>query len=211
MALAVIGAGLGRTGTLSLKAALERLGFGPCHHMIEVAADRERQSALWNRVAGGEERDWDAVFAGFRATVDWPGCHYFAELAEAFPQARVILSVRDPESWHASMVETILRVPVPEPVAYRAGQAMDPRWFIAEIVNRQTFGMNLDKANLIAAFERHNARVRATVPAERLLEFEAAQGWGPLCEFLGVAVPDEPFPRLNDQAMFREMVARHRD
>ena len=205
MALAVIGAGLGRTGTLSLKQALEMLGFGPCHHMTEVSADRARQAPLWNRVAGGEERDWEAVFAGYRSTVDWPGCHYFAELAEAFPQAKVILSRRDADGWYASMAKTILQFPLPEWQPYRPGEAMDPRWFISEIVMCQTFGNRRDKASVIASYHRHNALVRNRIPSGRLLEFEAAQGWEPLCAFLGVPVPDAPFPRVNDAAEFARM------
>lgn len=208
MTLAVIGAGLGRTGTLSLKAALEQLGFGPCHHMTEVAADHARQSEIWNRVAGGDERDWEAVFAGYRAAVDWPACHYWAELAEAFPEAKVVLSLRDPAKWYASMAETIFRFPMPEAVPYQSGAAMAPMWFAAEIVMRQTFAGKRDEASVIAAYERHNAAVRAAIPPERLLEFEVAQGWEPLCAFLDVPVPDTPFPRVNDQAMFRALASK---
>jgi Sulfotransferase domain len=95
MALRVIGAGFGRTGTHSLKLALEQLGFAPCHHMYEVRAHPE-QLAFWQAAARGELPDWDEVFAGFAAQVDWPGARFWRELAEHFPHAKVILSVRRP-------------------------------------------------------------------------------------------------------------------
>jgi hypothetical protein len=214
MALKVIGAGLGRTGTFTLKTALEMLGFGPCHHMVEVLAD-PAQVPFWNRAADGEAVDWEDVFSGYGAMVDWPGCHFYAELAERYPEAKVILSRRDPERWYESMSETILKSMAM--MGFAAGEpvpADHPMRFGGVIIAQKMFGHDYGKANVIAAFERHVETVRRTIAPERLLEFEAAEGWEPLCAFLGVPVPDAPFPRTNSREEFwrhadkaREMIA----
>lgn len=210
MALEVIGAGLGRTGTMTLKLALEQLGFGPCHHMIEVMAN-PGQVPFWNRAASGETVDWDEVYGPYRATVDWPGCHFYAELADRYPQAKVILSRRDAGRWYDSISETILASmammgldagPVPEDHPMRFGGIIIPE---------RTFGFDFSRDNVIAAFERHNAEVIARIPSERLLVFEAAQGWAPLCAFLGVPVPDTPFPRTNSREEFWEHISKARE
>lgn len=202
MALKVIGAGLGRTGTMTLKVALERLVFAPCHHMVEVLAN-PAQVPFWNRAAEGEPVDWEEVFAGYRATVDWPGCHFYAELAERYPEAKVVLSLRDPERWHESMRETILASM--QQMGFRPGEPVPtdhPMRFGGVIIADKTFGFDFGKANVIAAYERHAASVRRTIAPERLLEFEMSQGWEPLCAFLGVPVPAEPFPRTNSREEF---------
>jgi hypothetical protein len=200
MALQVIGAGLGRTGTLTLKTALELLGFGPCHHMIEVFAHPE-QVPFWRAAAGGDAVDWDAGYAGYKATVDWPGAHFWRQLVVKYPDAKVILSRRDPEAWYASMEETILKAS--REISFNVSPSGEhPRRFIELIIEEGTFHGDFSKDNVIAAFERHNADVIATVPADRLLVFEAAQGWAPLCEFLQVPVPETPFPRTNSREEF---------
>lgn len=208
MALEVIGAGLGRTGTLTLKTALEKLGFAPCHHMVEVLANPE-QVPFWNRAAEGQPVDWEEVFGKYRAMVDWPGCHFYAELAERYPQARVILSLRDPERWYESMCETILAsmkaMGLESPAAITDEHPMK---FGGIIISQKTFGFDFSKENVIAAFERHNAEVQRRIPAERLLVFEAKQGWEPLCAHLGVPVPDEPFPHVNDREEFKQHAAQ---
>ena len=206
MALQVIGAGLGRTGTMTLKTALEQLGFGPCHHMIEVFAHPE-QAAFWRRAAGGEAVDWDEGFKGYNSSVDWPSAHFYKQTAAHWPEAKVILSRRDPKRWYESMTETILKA-----MRERAfgggeggggsGSKEHPMRFAEMIVKDQTFHGDFSEANVIAAFERHNAEVIATIPPERLLVFEAAQGWGPLCAFLGVPVPETDFPRTNSREEF---------
>lgn len=206
MALEVIGAGLGRTGTLTLKNALETLGFGPCHHMVEVL-DNPGQIPFWNRAAEGEPIEWDDVFGDYRATVDWPGCYFYAELAERYPDAKVILSKRDPERWYESMSETILKSMAQ--MGFEEGQPvpMDhPMRFGGLIISQGTFNFDYSRDNVIAAFERHLATVRATVAPERLLEFESSQGWEPLCAFLGVPVPETPFPRTNSRDEFWQHV-----
>lgn len=209
MGLEVIGAGFGRTGTLTLKTALERLGFAPCHHMVEVLAHPE-QAKFWNRAAKGEVVDWDEIYSSYRATVDWPGCHFYEQLAGRYSEAKVILSRRDPERWYDSMSETII------PSMLSMGlvdQLPDDHFMLfgGLIISRDTFAGDFSKANVIDAFERHNAEVQQRIPADRLLVFEVAQGWEPLCRFLGVAVPDEPFPRVNDREEFQTHAQRGRE
>ncbi len=208
MPLEVIGAGLGRTGTLTLKTALEMLGFGPCHHMVEVLAN-PGQVPFWNRAAGGETVDWEEVYGKYRASVDWPGCHFYAQLAERYPEAKVILSLRDPERWYESMSETIL-VSMTAMGLNTPGAIADdhPMKFGGIVISQQTFNFDFSKDNVIAAFERHNAEVQRRIPADRLLVFEAKQGWEPLCAHLGVPVPAEPFPHVNDREEFKSHAAK---
>jgi hypothetical protein len=207
MGLSVIGAGFGRTGTLSLKAALERLGLGPCYHMLEVFKNPDH-IAIWDRAAGGAAVDWDALFQGYRSAVDWPVCRFYRELAEHYPDAKVILTVRDPGKWFRSAWDTIFPVitsPAPDPIAQ--AQAVMARKIIAE----QTFGGRLDdREHAIAVFHRHIEEVRKTIPPERLLAYELREGWEPLCRFLGRPVPDEPFPKVNTTEDFRRMIAAGR-
>jgi hypothetical protein len=209
LALQVIGAGYGRTGTLTLKTALEMLGLGPCHHMLEVMGN-PAQVEFWNRAAAGEEVEWQEVYADFRSTVDWPGCSFYAELAERYPEAKVILSTRDPDRWYESMSETILKG-----MAELAGEAGLPKeypprdhpmYFGTALIGGMAFNFDYSREGARAAIERHNAAVRAAIPAGRLLEFEVSQGWDPLCAFLGVPVPDEPFPRTNERENFGEHI-----
>ncbi|MDG2003916.1 MAG: sulfotransferase [Novosphingobium sp.] len=204
MALDVIGAGYGRTGTLTLKTALEMLGFGPCHHMLEVMGD-PAQVAFWNRAADGESVDWEEVYANYRSTVDWPGCHFYGELADRYPDARVILSSRDPKAWHASMSETILKGM--EEMGLKDEVPKDhPMYFGAVMIAQHAFGFDYSLESATAALERHNSAVRSTIPENRLLEFEVSDGWEPLCAFLGLPVPDAPFPRTNERENFGEHI-----
>lgn len=192
MTLRVIGAGLGRTGTSSLKIALERLLGVPCYHMVEVLAHPEHVP-VWHAAAQGHIPDWRTLFAGFGATVDWPAAAFWPELSAAFPDAVVLLSLREPESWWQSASETIF--PSVQHVVGTEWHAMVDDLFAAR------FTRAIDNpAAAIAAFERHNARVRAAVPAHRLLEWRAADGWAPLCAALGMPVPEEPFPHTNTRA-----------
>lgn len=205
LVLDVIGTGFGRTGTLSLKLALERLGFGPCHHMIELI-DNSEQLRLWARVAEGETPDWDTIYSGYRATVDWPGVRFWRRLTGHFPNAKVILTVRDPQRWYRSAYESIYRVrsiPMDEPLAKRRREVVGRLVWDGEFDGRFA-----DAEYAIRVFTQHNEAVRREVPADRLLEFKVGQGWEPLCDFLGVPVPDEPFPRSNDRREFAERIAR---
>jgi len=203
MSLKVIGAGFGRTGTLSLKLALEQLGFGPCYHMAEVMA-RPEHDAKWLALARGETKDWRPMLAGFNATVDWPTAYFWRELAADNPEAKIILTLRDPQAWYASAAATIFARML-EFEALRAEnrtETLDPaRRRHMEMVNTlivdRTFRGSLDAANAIAVFATHNDAVRRSVPPDRLLVYEPGQGWEPLCRFLGVAVPETPYPRVN--------------
>ena len=215
----VIGAGFGRTGTSSLKVALEELGFGPCYHMSEVFKNSEH-AEFWRAAWRGEPVPWDEVLGSYEAAVDWPACTFYAELVERHPDAKVLLSVRDPEKWYQSTRNTIYklgRISTGSPLSrlsfallsllvfgtFKTGQGP----MTEEIVWQGTFdGKFEDKHRAIEVFNRHNEEVRRRVPKEQLLIYEVKEGWGPLCEFLGVEAPDKPFPSLNDAAEMRRMI-----
>lgn len=211
----VIGAGLPRTGTLTQKLALEQLGFQPCYHWVNVLADLD-QVELWNRALDGEAI-WEEVFAGQTATVDWPGGYFWRELLEAYPDAKVLLSVRDPEKWERSFRETIVGLSHGEALMRLLASArgkVDPQWArYLELVDRMFWGPQgsfsdgfAEPAQLIEQMERHNEEVGRGVPSDRLLVWEVGEGWEPLCGFLGVPVPDGPLPHENDRDTFLERV-----
>jgi hypothetical protein len=201
----VIGAGFGRTGTLSLKVALEQLGFGPCAHMLPMLDDPER-AGLFTAAAGGDPRALGAALDGYRSTVDWPGAYFWRELAGRHPRAKVILTVRDPERWYDSAEKTIYAAAQEAPPSAAPALAM-----IQATVFQGTFGGRFaDREATVRLFQDHNDAVRREIAAGRLLEFEVADGWAPLCAFLGVPVPRMPFPHLNDAASFIERVGRAR-
>lgn len=204
MQLKVVGAGLGRTGTASLKKALEQLTGGRCYHMYEVQPDAV---PLWHAAVRGESVDWAALTSGYSATVDWPAAAFWPELAAANPEAIVLLSTRaTPEQWWASMERTI--VPVlsaevpPDNQSLAAHRAMVREVF----AQRFTPGWR-DPEAAMAAYTRHNERVRSEVSAERLVEWQPGDGWEPICAALRVAVPSDPFPHENSAAEFRERMA----
>lgn len=210
MALSVIGAGFGRTGTLSLKFALEKLGFGPCYHMLEIINNPDRADD-WYRAGIGEPVDWDQVFDGYRSTVDWPSTQFYAQLAEHYPEAKIILTVRDPEKWHQSGENTIFRalrmtMNSDDPEVQKRGRMAQ------KVVLEQAMeGKIDDKEALIEVFNRHIETVKATIAPERLLVYELAEGWDPLCDFLGVPVPDEPMPRVNSSEEFSQIFMGRND
>ncbi|HEY2869388.1 MAG TPA: sulfotransferase [Gaiellales bacterium] len=197
--LRIVGAGLPRTGTNSLKLALERLTGGSCYHMREVS-ERPGAADAWRAAAEGKVPDWEALLGGYDAAVDWPASAFWRELAAANPDAPVLLSQRTgAEEWWRS-VETTIAVALTR-------TPDDP-----EIARIREMGRTLarrfcpewpDPAAVQAAYDRHNADVRATIAPDRLVEWRPADGWEPLCATLGVPVPDEPFPRTNDAAGFR--------
>lgn len=203
MGLKVIGAGFGRTGTLSLKQALEQLGFGPCHHMEDVLHN-PAQLPFWQDAAAGRKVDWDAVFAGYGAMVDWPGCHFWRELAGHWPEAKVIVSVRPEDSWWKSFSATIgallgMRDQIAVPHV-RAVLAMG-----AAVIG-QSFDPVTDRDAALAAYGQRTADVVTALPAGRVLVFDVAAGWAPLCAFLGVPAPDTPFPHRNSTDEFWKTV-----
>ena len=202
----IIGAGFGRTGTMSLKAALERLGVGPCLHMIDVIRAPELAEP-WRRRVAGEPVDWTAALADWGSTVDWPGCSYWEELADVFPDAPILLNDRDGDAWYESCLQTIHAANAPE----RDGAVADDEvsGMIRSLIWDGTFGgweRFLDRERAIEIFHRHNDEVRERVPDDRLVEFSLGDGWAPLCDALGAPVPDESFPHLNDTSAFREMI-----
>ena len=201
MSVRVVGAGLGRTGTMSLKVALEKLLGGPCYHMMEVFAHPEHVP-LWTAAARGERVDWDALFAGYRAGVDWPQGSLWEPIAAAFPDAIILLSLRDTDGWWKSASETIFK-------GIGAAESRVPEWhaMVRELFSRHFTWPVDDEAAAKAAFERHNADVLARAPKDRLLVWRASDGWGPLCERLGVPVPAEPFPRVNTREEFLARLA----
>jgi hypothetical protein len=192
----VIGTGLGRTGTASMREALTRLGFGPCDHMV-VNFEHQERFALWDealrRKHAGEPIDWRPLLTGFRSIVDWPGAYFWRELTSAHPDAKVVLTVRDPERWYDSIRATIFTLRDDElPKGAR------------DLIFNRTFGGRLtDREHCQAVFAEHNRAVREAIAPARLLVFDVKEGWGPLCAFLGVPVPEgEPFPHVNDTAAF---------
>ena len=218
MTLEVIGAGFGRTGTMSLKVALEELGFRPCYHMSEVFTHPEHID-MWRAAAQGKPVDWGQILGGYSATVDWPGCTFYNELMERNPDAKVVLSVRDPDSWYQSAHDTIYRASgtaSSPPILFlmslflpSAKRVRRARRMIFELVWEKTFdGMFQDREYAISIFERHNEEVKRKVSADKLLVYEVKEGWDPLCEFLGVGAPNKPFPRLNEAGAFRNRIRR---
>jgi hypothetical protein len=209
MPLRVVGAGFGRTGTLSLKRALDELGFGPTYHMEEVVR-RPSHVASWLRYARTGEVNWDGMFSGFGSGVDFPVSCVWEELAAYYPDAKIVLTIRDPQAWWTSTATTIYRT-----------RTMFPRWLMrvapvagrwVEMVDRLVWdgifdGRFTDRDHAVAAFERHVANVKATCPPDRLLVFDVAEGWEPLCSFLDVPIPNRPFPRLNDARAMRRRFA----
>lgn len=203
--LKVIGTGVGRTGTNSLRLALNELGLGPCHHMEEVAMRMPVQVPLWRAAVDGHA-DWAAIYQGYLSAVDWPTAGFFRELFKAYPDAKFVHTLRSPESWVASFSETIYLL--------MSGRDQAPPhmqlWFDMAIplLAKSGFPSGLDKAGLEKAFLAHNEAVKAAIPAKSLLVYEVRQGWEPLCAFLGVPVPANAFPKTNNREGFWEIVKR---
>jgi hypothetical protein len=204
MALSIIGPGFGRTGTASLKIALEQLGFGPCHHMYEVVANPE-QVRHWEGVAAGQPIDLDAAFAGYGSQIDWPGAHVWRELAAHHPEAKVVLSVRPEDLWWSSYSSTIGKLltvfpqlPLPAHISAMMAAAR-------QFIGHDTFGGQwTDRDVAIAAYRKRKQDVTEAIAPERLLVYDVAEGWDPLCAFLNVPVPDTPFPHANRKGEFWE-------
>ncbi len=203
MSLEVIGAGYGRTGTESLRAALEILGFGPCHHMHAI---RDTPSLLpdWLAFEAGEHRDWSRLFAGFRSQVDFPGAAYWRELAAHFPDAKVILSLRDPEAWFQSVEQSVFEL-----INDRDTLADPHKRAVVEfsktLIGDTYFeGRGMEKDYALARFNAHTENVTAEIAPERLLAYRVTDGWAPLCAHLGVPVPDVPYPFANTREEYRE-------
>lgn len=200
MSLKVVGAGVGRTGTHSLKIALEQLLGGPCHHMVEILAD-PAQAPGWIDAIEGRPVDWSKMLNGYVSIVDWPGCSFWSELFAANPDALVLLSVRDPESWYRSASNTIFQ-------AFNSGPPESQHWMDAmRELFRERFSDQFDDATaMMDAYEKHNSAVRRAIPSTSLLEWNPKDGWEPICDRLGLKVPSEPFPVTNTTEEFRAMI-----
>ncbi len=203
MSLEVLGAGFGRTGTFSIKLALEQLGFGPCLHMEDVFTD-EAQLPRWQAAVTGAPVDWQHALSGFRSCVDWPTTHYWQEIAAEFPAARVLLHVRSEDDWWESFSRSV------RPLIERRSEVPDAHRRNAlemahQMIEIQTFdGKMADKEHVLSVYRRRIAQVRKTIAADRLLVFDVTQGWEPLCKFLDVPIPDGDFPRENNLPAFWE-------
>jgi hypothetical protein len=208
MGLKVIGAGFGRTGTLSLKTALEELGFGRCYHMEEVMKN-PRHLKYWAQIFHGGKADWENLFKGYQSATDWPVAAYYQDLMSVYPDAKIILTVRDPERWHKSIMNTI----------YQLSRKFARFTRIIPVVHRFFNGMEIviwegifdkkleEKAYAVEVFRKHIEEVKRMVPEDRLLIFEAGQGWEPLCAFLKVPVPaNKPYPHKNKGAFIRRIL-----
>lgn len=194
MTLSVIGSGLGRTGTLSLKLALEEAGVGRCYHMVEALADMDRATVQWSDAWAGRP-DWAGIFDGFSATVDWPAVTFYRELAAFYPEARVVHTERDPDEWFASAQDTIFRVIDARPPS-------PWKQMVMKVVLGRFGGRHMDRDHAIAVYRAHNEEVRRLIPPERLLVYHVRDGWGPLCGFLGLPEPSGPMPRANSREDF---------
>ena len=200
MSLQVVGAGVGRTGTHSLKVALEQLLGGPCHHMVEILGN-PGQMPGWTDAINGEPVDWSQMLEGYRSIVDWPGGAFWRELHAANPDALILLSVRDPDDWYRSASNTIFQTFDHVPPEARPWMES-----VRKLLRDRFSDQFDDKDAMIAAFNRHNDDVRREAPASQLLEWRPGDGWEPICERLSLPVPAEPFPVTNTTDEFRVMI-----
>ncbi len=201
----VIGAGFGRTGTQSLKNALEQLGFGPCYHMDELNK-RPQDLSTWVEALAGEPVHWSSLFSDYESAVDWPTCTFWAELHQTFPDAKVILTTRDPDGWYDSVVRTVKAI-TDAGLMHASGEQLRQIQFGNELIFEQTFGGRFDdREHAIGTLNEHLALVREAIEPARLLEFRAGDGWQPLCDFLGVGVPESDFPHTNTADAFDRRV-----
>lgn len=211
MTLRVIGAGFGRTGTLSLKIALEQLGFGKCYHMVELLKNRSGITH-WERALCQQPVNWNQLFEGYQSAVDFPACYHIEELTRHYPEAKVILTTRDPDSWYASARQTILKAR-PTLLQIIATLAKYPFSKNARHMTRIGIHNNTllskrltDEQEAKRIYREHNDRVRQLVPEKNLLVYQVHQGWEPLCSFLGCSIPPEAFPHTNRRAQFTSLV-----
>jgi hypothetical protein len=208
MTLQIIGAGFGRTGTSSLKLALEQLGFSKCHHMREVFPSRF-QTEAWHARSRGGTANWEAVFDGYAAACDWPSSAYWEELYRHYPESKVVLTVRDEERWYQSTAETIYPISTSFPWWLR--RLSSRARLLAEMIDATVWsgifdGRFEDKDHALRVYRENSERVKEIVAPERLLVFEAREGWEPLCAFLGVPVPEGPYPHVNEAAPMKRVV-----
>lgn len=203
----VIGAGFGRTGTMSTKIALQQLGRGPCLHMIDLLADNQDLAQTFLDAHGGKQVDWKMELRDWEAAVDWPACTFYKQLMDAFPDASVVLNVRDSEGWYKSTYDTIYAAAMSIDSDPEMRERPAAKMIRSVVWDGDLEGDFANKSRAIEIFERWNEEVQEYVPKDRLLVFDVKQGWEPLCAFLSMSVPEQPFPRANDTATFLEMMA----
>jgi hypothetical protein len=221
MSIKVIGSGLGRTGTYSLKLALEQLGFGKCYHMAELFQHPEGL-IHFQKAERGEDADWDTLFSGYQSAVDYPVARYYQQIMDRYPDAKVIHTYRDPESWYQSASQTIIWASKPSfsriaklmiklPFSPELRKQMPILKFNGNLIDLE-FGKDYkNKEEVIRRYIQHNEKVMSTVPKEKLLVFDTKHGWEPLCRFLGVAMPNTPFPQSNTREEFVNRIKNIRD
>ncbi len=216
MPLKIIGSGLGRTGTFSLKLALEHLGFGKCYHMTELFQNPERVSHF-QQAEEGKKVKWDEVFDGYNSAVDYPAARFYRQLSDHYPEARIIHTYRDPEEWYESAVHTIfmarnldIRRILKFALRYPVSRVVQKRFHVfrynRKLMNLE-FGKDLsDRGKVLKAFEKHTENVIKRIDPARLLVFNVSEGWGPLCRFLKLPVPSESFPNSNSRDEFLKRI-----
>ena len=203
MGIKIIGVGVGRTGTYTLKLAINQLGYGPCFHMEEVLKNMDVQVPLWSEALKGNA-NWSAIYEGFDSAVDWPTAGFYRELLKEYPKAKFILTDRDPETWADSFGSTIYKLVQGRNEAPEKMQ----EWLnmVNKVLTKTGFPDDLEREELIKRFIAHNKAVRETIPRDQLLIFQVKEGWEPLCKFLDKPIPDMPFPRTNNREEFWELV-----
>lgn len=208
----IIGCGYGRTGSMSMKLALEQLGFGPCHHMDEVLADPEKHLPYWLAASKGEPINWDEALAGYESCVDWPTAAYWPELAEHYPDAKILLTTRTAESWYNSISKTIFKTILD---GMEAPQGDEPNPFgkmLGNMIVKNTFQGNIiDPEHCIKVFNQNVQAVKDAFKGDKLFIYNIGDGWEGLCKWLDVPIPDTPFPRTNNQKEFFELLEKHSD
>jgi sulfotransferase family protein len=207
--LKLINAGLGRTGTTSLKVALERLGFGPCYHMFDIVGNEARLGQWEKIVCDAQRPDWEVVFDGYTSAVDGPCAIYYRQLIETFPEAKIMLTVRDAERWYQSTHDTLYQFALNGGRGSSEPHSMGSRVYrltSAMVWNGLFGGRFSEKDYAIEVFRAHNQEVIHTVGPDNLLVYDVKDGWEPLCAFLGVDVPSEDFPRVNDTESMRKRI-----
>ncbi len=201
MGLKVLGAGFGRTGTHSLQLALNTLGFGPCYHMFEVAKNPSHNK-IWLEAIEDKPVNWQELFKAYQSAVDWPAAAFVPQLLDVFPDVKIVLTLRDPEDWYQSISKTIFTsLAIEGKVRGMVGSSR--KNMASQLFKRVFSGRYKDKEYILEAFDEHLGKVEEWVPRESLLKYRVTEGWQPLCEFLGVPVPDLAFPRSNDRQSFQ--------
>lgn len=211
MSMKILGAGLGRTGTYSLKLALELLDYGKCYHMFELLKQRS-DITYWEQLENNEDVDYESLFEGYQSTVDYPSCCYIEQLIKVYPDAKVILTTRNFESWHSSALKTILTINptiiqmvgiiLKQPFSKKARDLRRIGDYINKIIDRRM--LNINEARVL--YEEHNQRIKDLVPADNLLIYDVLEGWEPLCRFLNRDIPVVDFPHENRRSVFSSKI-----